>query len=556
MALKLLLMKRSGWLLWLLFFCTPLFAQMPQKPKLIVGVVVDQMRWDYLYRYQARYTAGGFNRLLQEGFSCENTFIPYTPTYTAPGHTSVYTGSVPSLHGIAGNSWYSREKGRHVYCTEDSAVQTVGSASAAGKMSPRNMWASTITDELRLSNNMRGKTIGIALKDRGAILPAGHTANAAYWYDNASAGFISSTYYMQELPQWVKDFNNRKLVDQYMSQPWKTLFPQNTYVQSTTDSKAYEGKLAGGNTFDHRTDTLKAAKYEAFRTTPYGNAYTIEMAKAAIEGEALGADAHTDFLAVSFSSPDYIGHTFGPNSIEVEDNYLRLDRDLALFLQYLDTKIGEGAYLLFLTADHGVAHVPGFAEEAHLPAGLSSEALLRKSLNEGLQKEFGAANAILTITNYQVFLADDTLTKNGLDKQKVKQAVIRLLLQEEAVSKAFDLENIAAAGLPEKIKNMVANGYNQKLSGDVQFLFKPQWFEGGKTGTTHGAWNPYDAHIPLLWFGWNIKPGRLNRETYMTDIAPTLAAMLQVQMPNAAIGNVITELTNGIVQPKFGTQKK
>lgn len=550
-------MKKTGWLLWLLFSGTSLFAQSPQKPKLVIGVVVDQMRWDYLYRYEARYGAGGFKRLLREGFSCENTFIPYTPTNTAPGHTCVYTGSVPSLHGIAGNSWYSRQLGRHVYCTEDSTVQTVGSPSDAGKMSPRNMWASTITDELRLSNNMRGKTIGIALKDRGAILPAGHTANAAYWYDNGSAGFISSTYYMQELPQWVKNFNNRKLVDQYMSQPWKPLYPLKTYVQSTSDDKAYEGALFGeDNTFDHRTDTIKAVKYEAFRTTPYGNAYTIEMAKAAIEGEALGADSTTDFLAISFSSPDYIGHTFGPNSIEVEDNYLRLDSDLAQFLQYLDAKVGKGAYLLFLTADHGVAHVPGFAEEVHLPAGTSSEALLRKNLNEGLQKEFGVANMVLTLTNYQVFLNNDTLAKKGISRQTVKEAVVRLLLQEQAIAKAFDLENIASAALPERIRTMVVNGYNQKLSGDVQFLFKPQWFEGGKTGTTHGVWNPYDAHIPLLWFGWKIKPGRLNRETYMTDIAPTVAALLQIQMPNAAIGSAITEVTTGAAQTQLPTPKR
>lgn len=524
-------------------YCKVMAQNTLSKPKLVVGVVVDQMRWDYLYRFQDRFTANGFRRLLREGFSCENTFIPYTPTYTAPGHTCVYTGSVPSLHGIVGNNWYSRELGRSVYCTEDSIVQSVGSHSAAGKMSPRNMWASTVTDELRLAYNMRGKTIGIALKDRGAILPAGHTANAAYWYDDASAGFISSTYYMSQLPEWVRKFNDRKLPDQYMNQPWKTLFPINTYVQSTADSKPYEGNLLGeGHTFDHRTDTLKARRYEAFRTTPYGNTYTFEMARAAIEGELLGADAITDFLAVSFSSPDYIGHTFGPNSIEVEDTYLRFDRDLSKFLQYLDARLGKGSYLLFLTADHGAAHVPGFAEEVHLPAGVSSEATLRNNLNNALQKEFGTTNLILAIMNYQVFLDNTAVSKNGLDRNAVKSAVIRNLLQEQAVAKAFDLENISAAGLPEKISSMVVNGYNQKLSGDVQFLFKPQWFEGGKTGTTHGLWNPYDSHIPLVWFGWNIKPGKLNRETYMTDIAPTLAALLQVQMPNAAIGHVITEI--------------
>jgi predicted AlkP superfamily pyrophosphatase or phosphodiesterase len=528
----------------LLLFSIITLSVAAQKPKLVVGVVVDQMRWDYLYRYTDRYTTDGFKRILREGFSCENTLIPYTPTYTAPGHTSVYTGSVPSLHGIVGNNWYSRELGRSVYCTEDDSVRTVGSASNAGKQSPRNMWASTITDELRLANNFRGKTIGIALKDRGAILPAGHTANAAYWFDNANGAFISSTFYMQELPQWVQQFNARKLPDQFLKGNWKTLFPIDTYRQSTADNKPYEGKLSGeDNTFDHTTEALTANRYEVFRHTPFGNTYTFEMAKAAIEGEKLGTGAATDFLALSFSSPDYIGHTFGPNSIEVEDTYLRFDREFAAFLKYLDQKVGKGQYLLFLTADHGVAHIPGFVKEHQIPGGVTTEGNLRKTLNDALQLEFNAQNLVLTITNDQVFLNNDVVAKAGLNRQAVKAGIMRELLKTGAISKAFDLENIAAGNLPGKLHTMVVNGYNQRLSGDVQYIYKPQWFDGWNTGTTHGLWNPYDAHIPLVWFGWNIKPGKLNRETYMTDIAPTLAALLQIQMPNASIGNVITEVT-------------
>lgn len=524
-----------------LLLSAPAFAQtIPAKPKLVVGVVVDQMRWDYLYRYQNRYTANGFRRMLREGTTCENTFIPYTPTYTAPGHASVYTGSVPALHGIVGNNWYNRELGRGVYCTEDTIAQTVGSTGNAGKMSPRNMWSSTITDEVRLANNFRGKTIGIALKDRGAILPAGHTANAAYWYENGN--FITSNYYMQQLPEWVQRFNARKLVDQYMAQPWKTLYPIETYVQSTADDKPYEGRVAGSTTFLHRVDTLKGGRYEAFRTTPYGNTYTMEMAKAAIEGEQLGADAITDFLTVSFSSPDYIGHTFGPNSIEAEDGFLRLDQDLAALLQYLDNKVGKGQYLLFLTADHGAAHVPGFAEEHHLPAGVRSAAAQRAAWDKALEQAFGVKGLVLTMANDQVFLNYAVLQQNKLDRQQVKQVLTQAILQDPAIARVIDLDNIAGAALPKKVELMVANGYNQRLSGDVQYLFKPNWFDGGKTGTTHGLWNPYDSHIPLLFFGWKIKPGKVHREIYMTDIAPTLAALLQVQMPNASVGEVIMEV--------------
>ncbi|RZM05314.1 MAG: alkaline phosphatase family protein, partial [Pedobacter sp.] len=342
----------------LLLFSISAKAQTPgagnvARPKLVVGIMIDQMRWDYLYRFNDRFTPGGFKRLIGQGFSCESTFIPYTPTYTAVGHTCVYTGSVPAITGIVGNNWYLRGSKRNMYCTDDSTVVGVGTTSSAGKMSPKNLWTSTITDELRLATNFRSKTIGIALKDRGAILPAGHAANAAYWFDNATGGWITSSYYMKDLPEWVKNFNNRKLADQYMANDWNTLFPIESYRQSTSDVKPYEGKLLGGdNSFPHETSKVTNNKYEAFRTTPGGNSITFDMAKAAIDNEKMGQGTSTDFLAVSFSSTDYIGHTFGPNSIEIEDCYLRYDKELAAFLTYLDQKIGKGQYLLFLTADH------------------------------------------------------------------------------------------------------------------------------------------------------------------------------------------------------------
>lgn len=531
---------RKGITVLLLFIAAWTQAQTSAKPKLVVGIVVDQMRPDYMYRFYERFGEGGFRRLLGEGFVCENTFIPYTPTYTAPGHTCVYTGSVPSLHGIVGNNWYDRSTKEVVYCTDDASVKTVGSNSAAGEMSPRKMWATTVTDELRLSNNFRSKTIGIALKDRGAILPAGHTANAAYWFDDASGGWISSTFYMKELPKWVQQLNAKKLPDAYMAKPWNTLQPVNTYVQSSADAKTYEGALPGGGTaFPHRTDTIKAARYPAFRVTPYGNTYTVDAAKAAIEGEALGTRGVTDFLALSFSSTDYIGHTFGPNSVEVEDTYLRLDRDLADLLQYLDTKIGKGQYLLFLTADHAVAHSVGFADENRIPAGLVNTVAMQKALNDALQKTFGDGNYIQTIINYQVFLDNNLLQSKKLDRAAVKRVAMDALLNEPGVDKVVDLENVAGANLPQPLQTAIINGYNQILSGDIQLVFRPQWYEGFPRGTTHGSWNPYDSHIPLVWFGWGVKAGKTGREVYMTDIAPTVANLLQIQMPNASIGKVI-----------------
>lgn len=518
-------------------------AQPVSRPKLVVGIVVDQMRWDYLYRYYDRFTADGFKRMLNQGFSCENTFIPYTPTYTAAGHSSVYTGSVPAITGILGNAWYRRDLKRVWYCTEDTSVVSVGSSSNAGKMSPRTMLTTTITDELRLATNFQSKSIGVSLKDRGSILPAGH-AGQAYWFDNATGGWITSNYYMTELPAWVKTINDKKLPDRYLQQNWNTLYPINTYKQSTADDKPYESKISGeDNTFPHLTAGISVNRYESFRQTPGGNTYTLDMSKAAIEGEKLGQRGVTDFLAISFSSTDYIGHAFGPNSIEVEDTYLRLDKDLSAFFKYLDAKVGKGQYLVFLTADHAVAHVPGFMKENNLPAGTFDDAAIRKWLNEMAESKFGIRNAIEQVMNYQLYLNYNVLEENKTDVTAFKSWAIHELKQHPAIMACVDLLQLSNATLPEKIKERVANGFNQKWSGDIQFIFNPGWFDGGSTGTTHGAWNPYDAHIPLLWYGWKIKAGKTNRETYMTDIAATVAALLRIQMPNGCVGNVIEEIT-------------
>ena len=512
------------------------------SPKLVVGIVIDQMRWDYLYRFSKLYSANGFKRMLKNGFSCENTFIPYMPTYTAPGHTCVYTGSVPAIHGIIGNNWFDKTSNTNVYCTDDSTVQTVGSTSNAGKMSPKNMWTTTITDELRLSNNFKSKVIGIALKDRGAILPAGHSANAAYWYDNGK--WITSTHYMNELPQWVTKENAKDLPGKYMSKDWNTLLSIEQYDLSTADDKPYEASIRGEKTvtFPHKTSQINAEKYEAFKTTPYASTYTFDFAKAAIKNEKMGMGAVTDFLAVSISSTDYIGHSFGPNSIESEDAYLRLDKDIADFLQYLDATLGKGNYLTFLTADHGVAHIPGFLAEHKIPGGTISDLDLTKELNQAIEQQFSVKKAVLSVQNYQVYLNTDEIEKQQKEVKDVSKLVIRMLKKKPNIINAVATDDIASAGLPEPQKYMFNNGYNPKRSGDIMFTFKPGYFDGGTKGTTHGLWNPYDAHIPLLFFGWNIKHGKTNRETYMTDIAATLAAMLQIQMPNGNVGKVIEEV--------------
>ncbi|MES2772986.1 MAG: alkaline phosphatase PafA [Bacteroidota bacterium] len=515
------------------------------SPKLVVGIVVDQMRWDYLYRFASRFGNGGFKRMMNEGFNCQNTMIPYTPTVTAAGHTCVYTGSVPNIHGIVGNNWYDSKLGKTVYCTDDAAVQSVGTTTKDGEMSPKNMLVTTISDELRIATSNRGKVVGIALKDRGAILPAGHSATAAYWYDNDNASFVTSTWYMKELPAWVNQFNSRKMPDSLMALGWNTLYPVNTYVQSTADEKAYEGKFKGisNTSFPYNFSANSTNdNWDMIRSTPQGNTLTAEFAKAVVINERLGKDSITDLLAVSFSSPDYIGHQFGPNSIENEDDYLRLDKELASLFLFLDKEVGKGQYTVFLSADHAVAHVPGFSTENKLPGGTFSGSSFTKEMNSGLKEMFGSDSLVKTIMNYQVHLNKPLIAARSLDEEKITQWIISYLYRQNTVSQAFALSKLTDQPMNKTIQERIGNGYYPDRSGHIQFVPKPGFIDGGRTGTTHGLWNPYDSHIPLLFMGWGVKQGSTHRETYMTDIAATIAAILKIQMPNGCVGKVIEEV--------------
>jgi predicted AlkP superfamily pyrophosphatase or phosphodiesterase len=539
-------MKKTFFFLLAVIITVCSFAQTFQRPKLVVGIVVDQMRWDYLYRFNERYAqTGGFKRLLSKGFSCDNTFIPYTPTVTACGHASIYTGSVPSINGITGNYWWDNQLNRGVYCTEDSSVTTVGSNSGLGLQSPKNLLTTTICDELKLATNFRSKVIGISLKDRGSILPAGHTANAAYWYDNKTGDWITSTYYMKDLPEWVKKFNAQKLVDNYYKEGWNTLYPLTTYTQSSSDENGYEAKPFGPDEkgFPYNLSKFAGTNYGSVSSTPFGNKLTAEFAKAAIKNEQLGTDAITDFLAVSFSSPDYVGHSFGPNSLEVEDIYLRLDTDLGEFLNFLDSNIGQDQYLVFLSADHGVANIPAFAKEHNIPGGKINFNAIVDKMNVSLKEKFGRDSLVVDILNYQVILNLPVIESSALKLNEIKSWSIDYLSKQEGVSRAFDINDLQKIPLNAKMQLRLANGYYPNRGGQIQLILHPQWMEGSASaGTTHGSWNPYDAHIPLLWYGWGVKPGKTNRELYMTDIAPTLAALLHIQMPNGSVGNVIKEI--------------
>ena len=511
-------------------------APSPTKPKLVVGIIVDQMRWDYLYRFADKYGETGFKRLLREGYSCENTHINYVPTYTAPGHACAYTGSVPSLHGIIGNGWYNRETATEQYCAGDTSYHTVGGTGDLGQKSPRQMLTTTVTDELRMASNFHSKVIGIALKDRSAILPAGHAANGAYWFDSNNGNFVSSSYYADTLPAWLTAFNAQKMAIKYLTENWKTVLALNQYTESTDDDKPYEKPFKGevNPVFPHPTAEMAKKNIDVITNTPWGNTITFDLARAAVAGEKLGMRGVTDFLAMSCSSTDHIGHQFGPNSVELEDCYIRFDKDLGAFLAYLDGEVGVGNYTVFLSADHGAAHAEGFSREHHINTGVFQNDSIKRLCNDYLKTKLGKDSLVESFGNFQLYFRH-----TAISEATIKATLVPFLLTQKGIAKVLDLANINDAPLPTAYREVYINGYNQKRSGDLQLLFEPAIVEGYTRGTTHGTPYAYDSHIPLLWFGAGVKAGKDYSSVSMTDIAPTISAMLHIQEPSGNIGHVI-----------------
>ncbi len=535
----------AAMLLGCLYAQTPVSAQKKKpapgpKPKLVVGIVIDQMRYDFLYRYAAKYGKGGFRRLMNEGFNNRNAQYPYVPTYTAPGHSSIFTGSVPAINGMVGNDWYSRSLKREIYCTDDSTVHTVGASGKAGEMSPRNLLVTTITDQLRLSDNFKSRVIGISQKDRASILPAGHTANAAYWLDSQSGNFITSTYYMKALPAWVSAFNALKLPDAYLSKPWNTLLPADTYTESTADNVPYENPLPGESNpvFPHDLPAIRKKDIELIKSTPFGNSLTKDFAISCLEHEQLGKKGVTDFLTLSFSSTDYVGHSFGPNSIETEDTYLRLDKTLAELLIFLDGYIGKENVLVFLTADHGVASVPAFNTAHQLP-GMVVDASVLKQVKGIAASVFGDSGLIEHIVNDEIYLNLNLMKEKKISRTDLYNSLKEALQQSEGIHTLLDLNNLTLAPVADAEISFFKNGYNEKRSGDFQIVTEPGSFFGHSKGTTHGSYGTYDTHVPLLWYGWSVTNGESAERVSITDIAPTLANMLDIMEPSGSIGKII-----------------
>lgn len=521
------------------------------RPKIIVGIVVDQMRYDFLYRYQRHYGTAGFNRLLQGGFSCENTHFNYVPTFTGPGHAAIYTGTTPAINGIIGNDWWDPQFRAKRYCTADKRHRAVGGTNKTelktGQHSPDALISTTITDELRLSNNFRSKVASVCLKDRGSILPAGHIPNACYWFDDASGNWITSTYYPDSLglPKWVRDYNALRWPDTFLNKTWEM-------GHAPTESFAdwdYVGKystLTSG--FPHDFAAARASgNYNVLRFTPYGNTLVTDFAMKTIENMELGADEWTDFMCISYSSTDYCAHQFGIHAQETEDMYVRMDRELSRLFDFLDKKFGKDNVLVFLSSDHGGGETPVHLNKLRIPAGVFEEKKLEELLENTLSTVFGiTGNYLHAIENQQIWINWEALADMELKPEEVVMVISDQLRNMAGVYDVFTRQELEILPPEYPFVSELRRGMHPRRSGDMLYLLDPAWHSDDKYfktgGADHGSPYPYDTHVPLLWYGWRIKPGESHKPVSITDIAPTLAALLRIMEPNGTTGKVIEEL--------------
>ena len=513
-----------------------------KQPKLVVGIVVDQMRYSYIPRYWNKFEEGGFKRLINEGYSFKNNHFNYFPTYTGPGHAAVYTGTTPSVNGIVGNSWYDRTIDDDMYVVSDSTISPVGTSKEGGKMSPANLLSTTVTDELK-NAHAESKVVAVSIKDRGAVLPGGHMADGAYWYEGTSGKFITSSWYKDELPEWVQNFNKEGLAKELSQKTWKTLRPIEDYVESNADNTPYEGAFGKEDkpVFPHNlSDYTDDNSYGIVKASPFGNTLVKEFAKKALDKEQLGADEVTDFLSVSFSSTDYVGHQFGPHSIELQDTYMRLDRELADLLNHLDQKVGKGNYMVMLTSDHGAVDVPAELMDKKLPGGYFNSDSVVEVLEKYMNKTYGAGEWIEDYTNQQVYLDRDLIQRKEMSLKKVQDDLAEFILQFDAVKSTNTAHNFQYEEYTDDYQSMYQRGFLHDRSGDVYIQLKPGWLDTSyRVGTSHGSPYNYDTHVPLIFYGWGIEHGATTHKTVIPQIAPTISTMLNVGLPSGSSGNIL-----------------
>lgn len=520
----------------------PLFAQQNKEPKLVVGIVIDQMRYDYIQRFWNDFESRGFKRLVKDGYFNRNAHFNYVPTYTGPGHASIFTGTTPRYHGIIANNWFDKKENKEVYCASDETVKSIGvKNSEAGQMSPRRMLSNTIGDELKIYTQHKSKNYGISLKDRGAILSIGHMADGAFWMDSKTGKMISSDFYANDLPEWAKKFNDRKLPQKYLNKHWTTF--KNYKELSTGDDNAYEGTFSSESTptFPHNLKEIsKEGGLGTLKATPFGNTYLVDFAVDLIKNERLGRDNVPDMLTVSFSSTDYVGHQFGTQAWETKDTYLRLDLEISRLLNYIDKHVGLSNCVIFLTADHGGAHNAQYLKDHNAPGGYFDVKKMQTALNILLQEKYKVPNLVRNISNQQIFLNRNLLEANQISYSDAEQTAKDFLLKYEGISQVFGRSVMAESLSAEYTGKLLSNGFHPARSADLAYVLNPAWMQYHHYGTTHGSSYSYDTHVPLIWYGWNIKKGESYDRVNITDIAPTISRFFNISPPSGSEGNGIS----------------
>ena len=541
-----------------LLWASPIAAQrnarataQPRKVRLVLGIVIDQFGYDYLTRFEDLFGEGGFRRLLREGAVFTNANYLYTPTVTACGHATFMSGSVPSLHGIIANEWYDRETGKRVTSVTDGGVKLLGGKGSEPGFSPRRLIGSTLGDQLRLSTNGQAKVVGIAVKDRSAILPAGKHPNGAYWFDTNLGTFVSSNYYFNDLPEWVKKFNQTYPADRYFGAKWERLLPESAYRRSAPDDSPYEVSPYG-NKFPYTVnggETKPGPKfYDQFTKTPFANDYTVAFAKAAIESEGLGQDDQPDLLTVSFSANDLLGHIYGPYSQEVEDMTLRTDRVLADLLSYIDQRIGLQNTIVVLTADHAVAPIPEQSQDLGL-GGRIEEKAITEAIQTALAQRFGDEKWVLGFYYGNAYLDLQAVERRRANLAEVERAASEAVVKIPGIAECFTRSQILSGQLPlTMVARSVAEGFNAQRNGNLVVVPKP-FFLWGDSRTTHGTPYSYDTHVPVIFYGAGIAAGHYLTACSPADIAPTLSALLRIDPPSSTVGRILIEAINSNSKP-------
>ena len=508
----------------ILSFCS-LFAISQEKPRILVSIVVDQMKYEYVDRFWEHFSETGFKKLANDGVFCRNVHYNYIPTYTGPGHASIFTGTTPSVHGIIGNNWYSRKDFSPIYCSGDWKSQTVclckkpheKTNPGNGQMSPELLLCNTIGDQLKLKDSI-SKVFGVSIKDRGAILSTGSLADGAYWLNDESK-WITSSFYREKIPEWMIDFHENHTVSSYLSGFWK------------------------GKTFNYDLNKKHLEKGPTYiRSIPKGNDYTYDFSKELIINENLGLDNHTDLLVICFSATDYVGHKYGPDSEEVKSTYQNLDKNISDLISFLNDKIGQDKYVLSLTSDHGAATSGQELEKNRLKGGVFISQNMFKELNEYLEVTFGIPDLIARYSNMQFYVDFQKIDSLGISFNEVFLQSKTWLLKQDPIDNVYSINTLGISLNSIKTQRLI-NGIYPKRSGDIFITLNPgyiSWYN--KSGTTHGSHYNYDAHVPLFFYGMNIKSKQIFRNIKITDIAPTYSIILKTAFPNACTGNPIGEL--------------